>query len=230
MRDIEGALALPTCGRRSDFDLAPELKAAASAGTLKPPRPASVLCALVERPRGLTVVLTVRARHLKHHPGQISFPGGKVDAEDKTALDTALREAEEEIGLARDGVELLGALDPYLTSTNFTVAPFVARVRPGWVARIDPSEVDEVFECPLDFLMDPANRRRDHREWQGIRRHFYAMPWGRYYIWGATAGMLKILSDRLIRLGAVDPAPERGGLALEEARKHVAAGIGHDAA
>ncbi|MEL6335662.1 MAG: CoA pyrophosphatase [Pseudomonadota bacterium] len=206
--DIEAALALPSPGERSDFDLAPALKAARDADTLPPPRPAAVLCGLVEREAGLSVVLTVRAAHLRQHAGQIAFPGGKLDACDASPLDAALREAEEEIGLSASRVSVLGGIDPYLTSTNFTVSPFVAMLREGWTPRPDPAEVEEVFECPLDFLMDPANRRTDHRLWRGQKRHFYAIPWQRYYIWGATAGMLKTLSDRLVRLGAVAPAAD----------------------
>ncbi|MEO1471442.1 MAG: CoA pyrophosphatase [Pseudomonadota bacterium] len=198
--DIEAALALPPLGPRSDFDLIAGIRPRPGVQ-----RPASVLCPLVERCGALSVVLTVRARHLRHHAGQISFPGGKIEAADPGPLDAALREAEEEIGLAPAAVEVLGSLDPYLTSTNFAVSPFVGLVEAGWLPRCDPSEVDEAFEVPLDFLMDPANRRRDHRVHAGVKRHFYAMPWGGYYIWGATAGMLKSLSDRLARLGLVAP-------------------------
>ncbi|MEO0822517.1 MAG: CoA pyrophosphatase [Pseudomonadota bacterium] len=194
-RDVEAALSLPPLGERSDFDLAPGARPAP--GTAMPERPASVLCPLVEREASLFVVLTVRARHLKHHAGQIAFPGGKVEPSDPSALHAALREAEEEIGLPAAAVETLGALDMYVTGTGFRVSPFVGLVDPDWSPRPDPSEVDDVFECPLDFLMNPANRRREGRLWKGVRRYYYAMPWGEYYIWGATAGMLKGLSDRL---------------------------------
>ncbi|MEM6488923.1 MAG: CoA pyrophosphatase [Pseudomonadota bacterium] len=207
--DIDAALALPPLGPRSDFDLVPELdpRRRSEAGPM-PERPASVLCPLVERGGALNVVLTVRAAHLKHHAGQISFPGGKVEGEDAGPLAAALREADEEIGLPPAEVRVLGAMDGYLTSTGFRVSPFVGLVPPDWRAVPDPSEVAEVFECPLDFVMDPANRRRDHRLWRGGRRYFYAMPWGEYYIWGATAGMLKSLSDRMVRLGVVAPSAE----------------------
>ncbi|MBK0400373.1 CoA pyrophosphatase [Limibaculum sp. M0105] len=195
LADITAALALPPLGNRSDFDLNPEVRAALAPGLKQ--RPAAILCPLIERPAGLHVVLTRRATHLKHHAGQISFPGGKVDQKDPSPLATALREAEEEIGMLPDQIDVLGTLDPYLTSTGFRVTPFVGLVAPAWRALPDPNEVEEVFEAPLDFLMDPTNRLRHHREWQGSRRYFYAMPWGDYYIWGATAGMLKGLADRL---------------------------------
>ncbi|MEM6973707.1 MAG: CoA pyrophosphatase [Pseudomonadota bacterium] len=203
--DIEQALALPPLGPRSDFDLLGGRPAPVPDTQARPERPASVLCPLVERADGLHVVLTVRARHLKHHAGQISFPGGKLEPSDPSPLAAALREAEEEIALPPDAVEVIGAMDSYLTATAFRVSPFVGLVPPQWRARPDPSEVDEVFECPLDFLMNPANRRRDHRLAGGGRRYFYAMPWGEYYIWGATAGMLKSLSDRLVALGKIAP-------------------------
>ncbi|MEM8792741.1 MAG: CoA pyrophosphatase [Pseudomonadota bacterium] len=195
---IEQALALEPLGERSDFDLVPEARLAALNG--RAPRPAAVLCGLVERPAGIHVLLTKRASHLKQHAGQISFPGGKVDHGDGTAERTALREAEEEVGLRMPDVRLIGTLDDYLTSTAFRVKPFVGIVDPGWLPVPDRNEVAEVFEAPLDFLMDPVNRVRHHYDSPTGRRHYYAMPWGDYYIWGATAGMLKGLSDRLALL------------------------------
>jgi hypothetical protein len=166
---IQTALALPPLGRRSDFDLNPEVKAAQIPGLEQ--RPAAVLCGLIERAGGLHVVLTMRAAHLNQHAGQISFP-----------------------------VAIIGTLDQYLTSTGFRVTPFVGIIDPRWNPLPDPNEVEEVFETPLDFLMDPANRVRHHHDRWGTRRYYYAMPWGDYYIWGATAGMLKGLSDRLALL------------------------------
>ena len=195
---IQTALALPPLGRRSDFDLNPEIKAAQMPELEQ--RPAAVLCGLIERAGGLHVVLTMRAAHLNQHAGQISFPGGKVDSHDASPMATALREANEEIGLGGDQVAIIGTLDQYLTSTGFRVTPFVGIIDTHWNPLPDPNEVEEVFETPLDFLMDPANRVRHHHDRWGTRRYYYAMPWGDYYIWGATAGMLKGLSDRLAML------------------------------
>lgn len=191
IEDIIAALALPG-DPGSDFDLNP--------GAVPPAvlRPAAVLCPLVDRGQGLRVVLTRRAEHLVHHPGQISFPGGKVDAADPSPLHAALREAREEVGLAE--VRVLGALGPWRTSTGFQIAPFVGQVAPDWQAVPDPAEVAAVIEAPLDFLMDPANHQRHHREAPGGRRHFHAMPWDGHYIWGATAGMLRGLALRLARV------------------------------
>ncbi|HSF96673.1 MAG TPA: CoA pyrophosphatase [Thermohalobaculum sp.] len=192
---IRAALAMPPLGERSDFDLNPDIRAAEMPGVGK--RPAAVLCGLVERDGGLNVVLTKRAAHLNQHAGQIAFPGGKVDAADPSALAAALREAEEEIGLSPADVEILGTLDQYQTSTGFRVTPFVGVVDPRWRPVPDLNEVEEVFEPPLDFLMDPGNRQRHNYLRWGVERQYYAMPWGAYFIWGATAGMLKGLSDRL---------------------------------
>ncbi len=195
---IEAALSAPPLGERSDYDLNPEVKAAQLPGVKQ--RPAAVLCGLVERDTGLNVVLTRRTGHLARHAGQIAFPGGRVDVEDDSHLAAALREAEEEIGLRPEQVRIIGTLDHYLTSTGFRVTPFVGGIDPAWHPVPDPNEVEEVFEVPLDFLMDPANRHRHAHDRQGTRRYYYAMPWGDYYIWGATAGMLKGLSDRLAAL------------------------------
>ncbi|MEM6662653.1 MAG: CoA pyrophosphatase [Pseudomonadota bacterium] len=200
--DVKAALALDTIGIRTDFDLNPDVRAE-QLGIHKE-RPAAVLCGLRPAADGLRVVLTQRAAHLNHHAGQVAFPGGKVDPDDLTDHHTALREAEEEIGLPRAGVEIIGTLDAYLTSTGFRVTPVVGVIAPDWTPVPDPGEVEEVFEPPLDFLMNPANRVRHHHDRLGYRRYFYAMPWEGRYIWGATAGMLKGLSDRiaLVREGS----------------------------
>jgi 8-oxo-dGTP pyrophosphatase MutT (NUDIX family) len=160
-------------------------------------RPAAVLIPVIARPDGATVLLTRRAEHLKDHAGQIAFPGGKMDASDAAPLDTALREAEEEIGLARRFVEPIGYLDPYLSSTGFRIMPVVAMIDPAHHLRIDPSEVESAFEVPLGFLMDPARHETHEREWRGMMRRYYAMPYGDYYIWGVTAGILRNLYEKV---------------------------------
>lgn len=200
IRDISKALAAPPLGVRSDDDLngsASRTPGSVQASGLAGTRDAAVLCGLVPRGAGLSVILTRRAEHLRSHAGQISFPGGKREDADASLADAALREAEEEIGLAPAQVGLLGALDPYVTVTGFRVIPFVGEVDPAFRPVLDPQEVDLLFEAPLDFLMDPANCARHHYDRNGTRRHYYAMPWNGHYIWGATAGMLKGLSDRL---------------------------------
>jgi 8-oxo-dGTP pyrophosphatase MutT (NUDIX family) len=163
---------------------------------LPPARPAAVLAPIVARPGGLTVLLTQRSAHLRAHSGQVAFPGGKID-EGETALQSALREAQEEIGLEARFVEPLGWLDPYLTGTGFRIAPLVALVTPGFTLRLNRQEVEAAFETPLAFLMDEANHQIHEREWAGRKRRFYAMPHDDRYIWGATAGMLRNLWERL---------------------------------
>ena len=152
--------------------------------------PAAVLVPLVTRPEGLTTLFTQRTGHLEHHAGQISFPGGHVAPGDETPEETALRETEEEIGLARRHVEIVGRLSEYVTRTGFRVTPVVGVVAPPFRLAPDPHEVADVFEVPLDFLLDPSNHQRHSREVGGTIRQFYAMPYRGYYIWGATAGML----------------------------------------
>jgi len=157
------------------------------------PTPASVLVPLVLRPNGLTVLLTQRTAHLTDHAGQISFPGGRAETYDRDAIDTALRESEEEIGLDRRHVEILGTLPQYLTGTGYCVTPVVGLVQPPFEVTADPSEVAAIFEVPLSFLMDGANHQRLSADLPGGRRTFYAMPYEGYFIWGATAGMLRNL-------------------------------------
>jgi 8-oxo-dGTP pyrophosphatase MutT (NUDIX family) len=171
--------------RRGDHDLNDE-------GMRPPPplRSAAVLVPIVDRQDGFTVMLTQRSPDLRHHAGQISFPGGRVEPDDASFQAAALREADEEVGLPHDRVELLGSLDVYETRTGFEVVPIVGLVSPPFDLRLDPGEVAEVFEVPLEFLLDPANHERHSRIFQGVRREFYAMPYGERYIWGATAGML----------------------------------------
>ena len=162
----------------------------------RPVRPAAVLIPVVDHPQP-TVLLTQRSAHLNDHAGQISFPGGKIDATDASPLDTALREAEEEVGLSRQFVDPIGYLDLYGTSFGFRILPTVARVRPGFELRINKSEVDDAFEVPLAFLMDPANHQVHSREFRGMERSYYAMPFAERYIWGATAGILRVLYERI---------------------------------
>jgi 8-oxo-dGTP pyrophosphatase MutT (NUDIX family) len=162
----------------------------------KPVRPAAVLIPIIDHPQP-TVLLTQRSAELNDHAGQISFPGGKIDATDASPLDTALREAEEEIGLSREFVDPIGYLDLYGTSFGFRILPTVARVRPGFELRINKSEVDDAFEVPLAFLMDPANHQVHSREFRGMARSYYAMPFAERYIWGATAGILRDLYERI---------------------------------
>jgi 8-oxo-dGTP pyrophosphatase MutT (NUDIX family) len=164
--------------------------------TERPIRPAAVLIPVVDHPEP-TVLLTLRSAHLNDHAGQISFPGGKIEATDASPLDAALREAEEEVGLTREFVEPLGYLDLYGTSFGFRILPTVAKVRPGFTMRVSPAEVDDAFEVPLAFLMNPANHQLQSREFRGVARSFYAMPFEQYYIWGATAGILRVLYERI---------------------------------
>lgn len=159
--------------------------------------PAAVLFPIVQRGSGQTVLLTQRTAHLRDHAGQISFPGGRVETDDPSPVATALRETEEEIGLARKHVEILGFLPEYHTGTGFRVTPVVALLTPPFDLSPDPFEVAEVFEVPLAFLLDPANHQRHSLHYRGALRHFFAMPYGDYFIWGATAGMIRSLSERL---------------------------------
>ena len=162
----------------------------------QPIRPAAVLIPIVDHPEP-TVLLTQRSPHLADHAGQIAFPGGKIEATDATPRDTALREAEEEIGLSRRFVEPLGYLGVYGTSFGFRILPTVARVKPGFALTINHSEVVDAFEVPLSFLMNPANHHVHNKEFRGMERSYYAMPYAERYIWGATAGILRVLYERI---------------------------------
>jgi len=162
-------------------------------------RPAAVLVPLVRREPGITVLLTQRTEDMPSHAGQIAFPGGRKQQEDADARATALRETEEEVGLSRTFVQVIGAVDPYRTGTGYEITPVVGIVTPGFTIHADPREVADVFEVPLAHFLDEKNHRIDSRVWQGRERRYYAMPYGERYVWGATAGMIKnlwrILSD-----------------------------------
>jgi 8-oxo-dGTP pyrophosphatase MutT (NUDIX family) len=162
----------------------------------QPVRPAAVLIPVVDHPEP-TVLLTQRSAHLANHAGQISFPGGKIDATDASPLDAALREAEEEVGLDRRFVDPIGYLDVYGTAFGFRILPTLARVKPGFQLTINHGEVDDAFEVPLSFLMNPANHQLHAKEFRGIVRSYYAMPFAERYIWGATAGILRLLYERI---------------------------------
>jgi 8-oxo-dGTP pyrophosphatase MutT (NUDIX family) len=153
-------------------------------------RSAAVLVPVVSHRGDLTVLFTRRTDHLHDHAGQISFPGGRAEPHEESAAETALRETEEEIGLAADRVEILGSLSEYVTVTGYRVTPVVGLVRPPLELKPDEFEVAEIFEVPLGFLLDPANHQRNSVVHLGRQRHYYALPYGQYYIWGATAGML----------------------------------------
>ena len=176
----------------SDFDLNPAFRPKD-----RSLRPAGVLIALVERPEGLCVLLTKRASGLKHHPGQIAFPGGKVDDTDADAVAAALREAHEEVGLDPRLVTVLGTMAPHETVTGFRVTPVLAHVSAPFTPKPEAGEVEEAFFVPFDHLMTADAYSVQRRRWLGQWRAFYTVPWGPYYIWGATARMLRALAARL---------------------------------
>jgi 8-oxo-dGTP pyrophosphatase MutT (NUDIX family) len=178
---------------RGDLDLDPSVWERAGVAATKP---AAVLVPVVDRPAP-AVILTMRTAELPSHAGQIAFPGGKIDQGDQGPLAAALREAQEEVGLDPGLVEPLGYLDLYLTFSGFRILPVVARVSPGYKLTLNASEVADAFEVPLDFLMGPENHQRHSRDWKGIQRHYYAMPYQERYIWGVTAGILRNLYERV---------------------------------
>jgi 8-oxo-dGTP pyrophosphatase MutT (NUDIX family) len=181
--------------RRGDHDVDPVMLKIAA---VRPIRPAAVLVPVVERTEP-TVLLTQRAQHLPDHAGQVSFPGGKIEKTDASPLESALREAQEEIGLDRAYAAPVGYLDLYMTTLGYRIVPVVARIKPGFKLKLNMSEVDATFEVPLAFLMDQTNIQRHSREWQGLTRHYYAITFGERYIWGVTAGILRNLHERIYR-------------------------------
>lgn len=177
----------------SDFDLNPDIKLPAG----RKLRPAGVLCAFVLRDGAPHVVMTKRSSALKHHPGQIAFPGGKQDEGDADVTAAALREAHEEVGLRPDQVEVLGQLPTHETVSSFLVTPVLARVHGDFIAIPEPGEVSEVFTVPLSHVADPTRYLIQSRRWRGVRRYYYTVPYGPYYIWGATARILRGLAERM---------------------------------
>jgi 8-oxo-dGTP pyrophosphatase MutT (NUDIX family) len=177
---------------RGDHDLNPGMTPPSTAL-----RPAAVLVPLVDRPEGMSVLLTQRTPHLTAHAGQISFPGGRIEADDADATAAALRETEEEVGLPRDRVSVVGRLDTYLTGTGFEITPIVGILAPPLPLAIDPFEVAEAFEVPLSYILDRRNHQRVERESAGRRRGFFILPYQGRNIWGATAGILVNLAEVL---------------------------------
>jgi len=194
--EVPPALTDPMAkGARGDLDLNPSMWERAGVAATKP---AAVLIPVIDRAEP-TVLFTIRTQQLASHAGQVAFPGGKIDPEDESPVAAALREANEEVGLAPALIEPLGYLDLYLTFSGFRILPTVARVRPDFSLTLNPREVTETFEVPLAFLMTTKNHQRRSREWKGIEREYYAMPFEDRYIWGITAGIVRNLYDRVYR-------------------------------
>ena len=189
---LSRALALPLRGS-SDFDLNPESRPPAG----RVLRPAGVLIAVRSGPSGADLILTKRSSRLKHHPGQIAFPGGKVEPGDGGPVGAALRESHEEVGLPQDRVTVLGTLPQHETVTGFLVTPVLGIVSGEFTPLPEAGEVEEVFTVPLAHVTTLANFRVERRRWQDEWRRYYAVPYGPYYIWGATARILRGLADRL---------------------------------
>ena len=180
---------------QSPDDLTPIMDLAWHEGEVLHLKDAAVLIPVVDRGSEATIILTQRTHHLPSHAGQIAFPGGKVDEGDGSAEGAALREADEEIGLNADYVDVIGRMPPYISSTGYRIFPVLSVVRPGFELVRNPCEVDEIFEVPLQFLMNPDNHEKKSGEWRGKTRHYFAMPYGNYYIWGVTAGILRNLYE-----------------------------------
>ncbi|WP_252926117.1 CoA pyrophosphatase [Aliihoeflea sp. 40Bstr573] len=160
-------------------------------------RDAAVMIAAVDHPDGATIILTKRTEKLRSHSGQIAFPGGRIDPTDPTPEFAAIRETEEEIGIGAETIEIVGRMPDYVSGSGFRISPVLGVARPGFMLTLNEDEVDDAFEVPLSFLMDPANHNRDSRIWQERERFFYTMPFGERYIWGVTAGIIRTLYERL---------------------------------
>ncbi len=189
------ALAMQGSEPDGDFHMNPEFR---DILTLNATRPAAVLIPIVERRDGLMLVLTKRREQMRSHAGQVAFPGGKIDPEDASPEAAALREAQEEIGLDPAHAEVLGRMPDYYTGSGYCIAPVVALIDSGTQFTANEAEVDYVFETPLAFLLDTANHRTGSREWEGKRRFYLEMPYGEHYIWGVTAGIIRVFRDRLL--------------------------------
>jgi 8-oxo-dGTP pyrophosphatase MutT (NUDIX family) len=184
--------ALPLSPRRGDYDLNPGTRPEGA----RVLRPAAVLLPIVQRPDP-TVLFTQRTPHLARHAGQVSFPGGRVEDSDLSLVETALRETAEETGITAGFVSVAGFLEPYETGTGFAILPVVGLLSEGFPLVPNPDEVAEIFEVPLAFLLDPANRERHAADWQGRRREFYAFNYKGHYIWGATAAIVVQFAERV---------------------------------
>jgi len=190
-RLLHEAPPLPLMPSRGDFDLNPDLRP-------DKPRtlaPAAVLLPIVQRDEP-TILFTLRTEHLSRHAGQVSFPGGRAQDDDRTLVDTALRETHEEIGVTSDFISVAGYLDAYETGTGYAILPVVGLLKQGFAVVPEVNEVAEIFEVPLAFLLDPASRQIRFGEWQGRKREFYAFEYDGHYIWGATAAILVNFRDR----------------------------------
>ena len=192
--EVPAALTNPAAeGARGDLDLNPEVWRRAG---VKATKPAAVLVPVIDRGEP-TVLLTLRTAELASHAGQVAFPGGKIEPADESPVAAAMREAREETGLPPTLIEPIGYLDLYLTFSGFRILPTVARVKPDFTLTPNPTEVTETFEVPLKFLMSPANHQRKTRDWNGLARDYYAIPFENRYIWGITAGILRNLYERV---------------------------------
>lgn len=194
-KSLEAALSMDGVAS-SDFDLNPDVVMPKG----RKLRPAGVLVPITLHAGTPHVILTKRASHLKHHPGQISFPGGKQDESDADVIAAALREADEEIGLPRNLVDVVGTMPSHETVTSFQVTPVLGIIRDTFDIVPEPGEVEEVFSVPLSHVTDPRQFQVQGRRWQGQRRHYFTVPFGPYYIWGATARILRGLAERMDRV------------------------------